>query len=89
MIFRQLLYNLYDILFCLETQVLICSDYPGGRGHYLEYLDSSGQFHYFLSVGRSDPAQSQCSSVVEQLIRNQQVEGSTPSAGSPCFEILI
>ncbi len=27
-------------------------------------------------------SKSQCSSVVEQLIRNQQVEGSTPSAGS-------
>jgi len=39
MIFRQFLYNLYDILFCLETQVLLRSDHSGERRHYLEYLD--------------------------------------------------
>ena len=43
---------------------------------------------FYLSAGmilsRASVAQS-----VEQLIRNQQVEGSNPSAGSLCFLLTI
>jgi hypothetical protein len=43
---------------------------------------------FYLLAGMILPRASVAQSV-EQLIRNQQVEGSNPSAGSPYFEILI